>query len=90
MVIEEPLSEDLAVDPETRVIDQQILREMGERLPEPYRQVIDMRLDHELSTREIAGRLNASPSNVASRLHRGVHILTHSFMARIAKKRRLP
>ena len=93
VVIDETLLEDLAVDPATRVTDQQmlrVLREMVGRLPEPYRQVIEMRLDRELSTRETARRLDISPSNVAGRLHRGLRILRHRFMAEIAKKRRLP
>ena len=90
--IDETLFEDLAVDTATPVTDQQmldVLREMVERLPEPYRQVIEMRLDRELSTRETARRLNTSPSSVAGRLHRGVRMLRHRFMARIEKKQGL-
>ena len=92
VVIDETLFEDLAVDTAPRVIDQQmlqVLREMVERLPESYREVIEMRLDRELSTRETARRLNTSPSSVASRLHRGLRMLRHRFMARITKKKRL-
>ena len=91
VVIDETLIEDLAVDTATRVADQQmlgVLHEMVERLPEPYRQVIEMRLDRELSTRETARRLEISPSSVASRLHRGLRMLRHRFTTRIAKTRR--
>ena len=90
--ITEELCEDPAVDPATRAKDQQmlrVLREMVDRLPEPYRQVIEMRLERELSTSETAKRLDISRSNVTSRLHRGLRMLRIRFRARMRKTKRL-
>ena len=90
VAIDEAMLDDLAKDPETRATDQQmmrVLREMITRLPEPYRQVIEMRFEHELSTGETAKQLDISRSNVASRLHRGLRMLRSRFSARIIRKR---
>ena len=80
----------LAADPATRADDQQILRvlrEMVARLPEPYRQVIEMRFEQELSTSETAQRLGISRSNVASRLNRGLCALRDRFEARLRNRK---
>ncbi|MCY4596668.1 MAG: sigma-70 family RNA polymerase sigma factor [Bryobacterales bacterium] len=93
VAIDEGLFEEVAVDPATRVTDHQmlrVLREMVARLPDAYRQVIEMRLQRELSTSETAQRLGISRSIVASRLHRGLHMLRKRFKARMRKKKKLP
>ena len=90
--IDEAMFGDLAKDPATRMADEdtlRVLREMVARLPEPYRQVVEMRFERDLSTNETARRLDISRSNVASRLHRGVRMLRKRFKARMRKKKRL-
>ncbi len=63
------------------------LSEMVARLPEPYRQVIEMRFDQELSTSETAERLGISRSNVATRLARGLRALKARFEARMRNRK---
>lgn len=60
-----------------------LLREMVTLLPDTYRQVIDLRIYEELSTREIADRLHLTRSNVRVRLHRAVRLLQRSLDARL-------
>ena len=60
-----------------------VLREMVARLPGPYRQVIELRLEQELSTSETARRPGISTSNVSTRLNRGLRMLRDRFGARM-------
>ena len=59
-----------------------MLREMVAGLPDPYRQVVEMRFDQELSTSETAERMGISRSNVATRLNRSLRMLRERFAAR--------
>jgi RNA polymerase sigma-70 factor (ECF subfamily) len=52
-----------------------LLREMVGLLPETYRQVIELRVYQELSTRQTASLLHISRSNVSTRLNRAVKLL---------------
>ena len=75
---------DSSPDPETQASDRQmlrVLREMVARLPQPYRQVIELRLERELTTGETARQLGVSRSNVATRLDRGRRMLKSRFEA---------
>lgn len=77
---------DPAPDPESLTRDRQllrVLREMVVRLPEPYRQVIELRLEQELSTSETARRLGVSRTNVTTRLNRGLRMLRDRFESRM-------
>ena len=77
---------DLAPDPEARVRNHQflrVLREMVKRLPEPYRQVIELRFEQELSTSETARQLDISRSNAATRLHRALRMLKNCLEVRM-------
>ena len=76
---------DFARDAERQVLDQQMLRVLSDLvagLPEPYRQVIELRLEQELSTSEPAERLDISQSNVATRLNRGLRLLKNRLESR--------
>ena len=72
-------------DPETRASDREmlcVLRETVALLPAPYRQVIELRFERELSTGETAERLAVSRSNVTTRLNRALRLLRRRFLAR--------
>lgn len=89
VALAEAEKEDPAPDPETRARDQQRLRALREIvacLPKPYRQVIELRFEQELSTSETAERLGISRSNVATRLNRGLRMLKDRFEARNRKR----
>ena len=76
---------DPSADPETRAGDRELLRVLRETvalLPEPYRQVIELRFERELSTREAAERLSITRSNVATRLERALRLLRERFAGR--------
>ena len=76
---------DTGADPETRAGDRELLRVLRETvalLPEPYRQVIELRFERELSARETAERLSITRSNVATRLERALRLLRERFAAR--------
>ena len=64
-----------------------LLREMVTLLPDTYRQVIDLRIYEELSTRETAERLHLTNSNVRVRLHRAVRLLQRSLDDRLQPPR---
>lgn len=84
--------QDPAPDPEARALDREmvrVLREMVARLPEPYREVIELRFEQELSTRETAERLEISRSNAATRLNRGLRLLRMRVRARMRSGTRL-
>lgn len=90
---EVPLAEtnekDPSLDPAPQACGQQmlyVLREMVTRLPEPYRQVIELRFEQELSTDETAQRLGISRSNVATRLNRGLRMLRDRFEFRTQQR----
>lgn len=85
----EDLARDPAPDPEAQVDEQQllqILREMVKRLPPPYREVVELRFEQELSTAETARRLDISLSSVATRLHRALSQLKRRMEARMRPK----
>ena len=87
VALTEANGKDPSPDPETLARDRQVLRvlrEMVASLPEPYRQVIELRFEQELSTSETARRLAISRSNVTTRLHRGIRMLKDRFKARTA------
>lgn len=78
--------QDPAPSPEVQALDSEmvrVLREMVARLPAPYREVIELRFEQELSTRETAKRLEISRSNAATRLNRGLRLLRTRFRARM-------
>lgn len=78
-------------DPEMQASDHELLRVLRETvalLPEPYRQVIELRFGRELSTAETAARLAVSRSNVATRLDRALRLLRKRFAARTGQGRR--
>ena len=60
-----------------------LLREMISRLPETYRQVIDLRMVEGLSTRQTAELLHVSRGNVRVRLHRAVRLLQRYLDSRL-------
>ena len=73
-------------DPEALAISREIersLRETVALLPETQRQIIELRFDLELSTKEAAEHLGISRSNVATRLHRAIRMLRRKFKARL-------
>ena len=86
IVLTEAEQRDPAPSPEGRALDREmvrVLREMVARLPEPYRQVIELRFEQELSTSETAERLAISRSNAATRLNRGLRLLRRRFRVRM-------
>ena len=60
-----------------------LLREMVVLLPPIYRQVVDLRVYHGLSSRKTAERLHVSPSDVDTRLSRAVEMLKRRLDARL-------
>ena len=80
-----PSPEDLAIDQHMLAV----LRELVERLPEPYREVIELRLEQELSTNETARRLGISRSNAATRLGRSLGMLRKRFQTRMRRAKPL-
>ena len=83
----------LVADPIAQTEDQQmlqVLRHMIARLPEPYRQVTEMRFEQGLSTSETARRLGISRSNVATRLSRSLRMLKNRFDARMRRGKQSP
>ena len=88
VILAEVEFEDPAPSPEARALDREmlrVLREMVDRLPEPYRQVIKLRFEQELSTAETADRLAISRSNAATRLNRGLRLLRERVTARLRR-----
>lgn len=82
----EDLAPDPAPDPEAKADEQQmlqVLRETVERLPRPYREVVELRLGQGLSTAETAHRLDISRSSVATRLYRAMSLLKRRLEARM-------
>lgn len=82
---------DPGADPETQARDRELLRALGETvalLPEPYREVIELRFRRELCTHETAARLGISCSNVATRLERALRLLRERLAARTGQSRR--
>ena len=82
---------DPGADPEVQASDRELLRALRETvalLPEPYRQVIELRFGRELSTAETAARLAVSRSNAATRLDRALRLLRKRFAARTRQARR--
>lgn len=72
----------IGADAETLASDRETLRALRETvalLPEPYRQVIELRVERELSTSETAEQLAVSRSNVATRLNRALSLLRRRF-----------
>ena len=57
-------------------------------LPEPHRQVLDLRYRQDLSTEQAAGVLGISPTSVSSRLNRAVGLLRRRVQARLSDTRR--
>ena len=56
----------------------ELLYEMIAMLPDTYRRVVELRLQEGLSTKQTAGRLGISHSNVTTRLNRAVRMLKRS------------
>ena len=54
---------------------QRLLAELISQLPEPYREIIQLRVDDDLSTEEIAARLSMKPVTVRSYVHRAIKLL---------------
>ncbi len=82
---------DPGADPETRASDREMLRVLRETvalLPAPYRRVIELRFERELSTAETAERLAVSRSNAATRLDRALRLLRRRFQARTGQRPR--
>ena len=93
VALTEAHEDSLVADPIARSEDQQmlhVLHEMIARLPEPYRQVTEMRFKRGLSTGETALRLGISRSNAATRLSRSLRMLKNRFDARIRRGKRSP
>lgn len=65
-----------------------VLCELAGCLPEPYRQVMRLRLEQELSTSETARELGISGSNAATRLGRGLPKLRDRFEARMRREKK--
>lgn len=84
---------DPAPSPEDLAIDRQMLAELRELagcLPEPYRQVMRLRLEQELSTSETARQLGISGSNAATRLGRSLRKLRDRLEARERREKKRP
>ena len=62
-----------------------LLREIISLLPETYRQIVELRLQHGLSTDQTAQRLHVSSSLVKTRLKRAVHMIQQRIDARTGK-----
>lgn len=60
-----------------------LLQEMVVLLPPIYRQVVDLRVYHGLSSRKTAERLHVSPSDVDTRLSRAVEMLKRRLDVRL-------
>ena len=76
-------------NPEDRATEQELLRVLRETmalLPEPYREVLELRFERELSTYEAAKRLKVTRSNVATRLHRALGLLKRRFRSRLRQQ----
>ena len=82
----DPSPEDLAISRH----EVAVLRELTRRLPEAYREVIQLRLEQGLSTDETATRLGISRSSTATRLNRGLRELRKRFEARTRQRTRSP
>ena len=52
-----------------------LLAEMIQVLPGTYREILDLRVNQGLSTRQTAERLHISRASVSTRLNRAVHLL---------------
>lgn len=77
---------DLHPDPETLAQNKELtalLAEMIQMLPGTYRQVLELRLYQDLSTRQTAERLHISRSSVSTRLSRAVRLLQGCLDARL-------
>lgn len=82
---------DPGADPEMQASNRELLRALREtvaRLPEPYRQVIELRFGQELSTAATAERMAVSRSNAATLLDRAMRLLRKRFAARTKQGRR--
>lgn len=78
--------EDPTRSPEVLAIQSElteVLLEMIAALPATYRQVVELRYQKELSTKETARLLQLSPGAVAVRLHRAVSMLRNRLEARV-------
>lgn len=65
-------------DPVDAALDAELVAEVGralDRIPQPYRQVLVLRLVHGLGGIEIARVVERSPRTVRSQLHRGLELL---------------
>ena len=87
---EVPLSgmKDPGRSPEALVQERQLLvllREVVSRLPETYRQVVELRLQQGFSTDQTAKRLQISSSQVKTRLSRAVRMIQRRIDARTGK-----
>ena len=60
-----------------------LLREMIRLLPDTYRQVIELRVYEGFSTRQTAGLLHVSRTNISTRLNRAVTLLQQRIDARL-------
>ena len=77
---------DLHPDPEALARNKELtalLAEMIQMLPGTYRQVLDLRFNQDLSTRQTAERLHISRSSVSTRLSRAVRLLQGRLDARL-------
>ncbi len=69
---------DLNPDPEALAQEKELLAllaEMIQVLPGTYREILDLRVNQGLSTRQTAERLHISRASVSTRLNRAVHLL---------------
>ena len=77
---------DLHPDPEALARNKELtalLAEMIQMLPGTYRQILELRLYQDLSTRQTAERLHISRSSVSTRLSRAVRLLQGRLDARL-------
>ena len=77
---------DLNPGPEALAQEKELLALLGEMiqmLPDTYRQILDLRVNQGLSTRQTAERLHISRSSVSTRLNRAVHLLKGRLNARL-------
>lgn len=61
----------------------ELLREMVAMLPDTYRRVYELRMQEELSTREVADQLGLSYSNVTTVLSRAVKMIERKLQNRL-------
>lgn len=61
----------------------ELLQEMVAMLPDTYRQVYEMRMQEELSTKETAERLGLTKTNVTTTLSRAVKMVEDNFKKRL-------